>query len=370
MEVDSPPDPQVQAGSAATKQSWRDTTKIHPAANLFPMTGDEEIDALAANIKKMGRLTSQIIYCRDKKGHELLLDGRNRLEAAERAGYKIQGWEESSIDAEKTDPYAFVVSANIMRRHLTAEARRELIEKLLKASPEKSDRQIAEQTRSNRTTVGQVRKGLEATGDVSIVDTRRDTRGRQQPARRPSSLTSTSTPAPDKAAKRIAHAEAKARAIAHSDQLSLVYDLDRAVEHIASIDMTPAEFLKYAEHHQPNQIETAEDLARLERSVEWLTELVAIGRRRLLGVGVTTAETPAKSPAQAIADRQVENVLKLADFGADPVAADPRQLDLLALITPQQGDAKAEPAAQVPTDPVTGLPLFLKRERVTAEAAQ
>jgi hypothetical protein len=187
---------------------------------------------------------------------------------------------------------------------------------------------------------------------------------------KPPPLTSTSAIPPDKAAKRIAHAEAKARAIAYSDRLSIVYDLDRAVEHISSIKMEPAEFVRQTPDYQPNQIETPEDLARLERSVEWLTELVAIGRRRLLGVGVTTAETPAKSPAQAIADRQVENVLKLADFGADPVAADPRQLDLLALITPQQGDAKAEPAAQVPTDPVTGLPLFLKRERVTAEAAQ
>ena len=39
---------------------------------------------------------------------------------------------------------ACVISANIHRRHLTAEQRRELIEKLLKADPGQSDRQIAE----------------------------------------------------------------------------------------------------------------------------------------------------------------------------------------------------------------------------------
>ena len=34
------------------------------------------------------------------------------------------------------DPYAYVMSANLHRRHLTPEQRRELVAKLLKASPE------------------------------------------------------------------------------------------------------------------------------------------------------------------------------------------------------------------------------------------
>src|SRR5262249_25952616 len=82
-------------------------------------------------------------------------------------------------------PYAYVISANIHRRHLTAEQKRDLIAKLIKATPEKSDRQIAEQAKSNRTTVGQIRKTLEKSGDVSIVDTRTDTKGREQPAKKP-----------------------------------------------------------------------------------------------------------------------------------------------------------------------------------------
>jgi ParB-like chromosome segregation protein Spo0J len=179
----------ADAHEVEIKKSWRDTIKIHPAANLFPMMSDEELDALAADIKKMGRLTSQIIYCRDKKGRGLLLDGRNRLEAAERAGYKIQGWEESSIDAEKTDPYAFVVSTNIMRRHLTDEARRELIAKLLEASPGKSDRQIAKIVKRDHKTVAAVRKQAEDVGRVPHVDKRTDTRGRAQPAKKPAKPT-------------------------------------------------------------------------------------------------------------------------------------------------------------------------------------
>ena len=38
----------------------------------------------------------------------------------------------------RTDPYAYVISANIRRRHLTAEQKRELIAKLIKATPEKA----------------------------------------------------------------------------------------------------------------------------------------------------------------------------------------------------------------------------------------
>jgi hypothetical protein len=82
------------------------------------------------------------------------------------------------------DPWTFVVSINIHRRHLPAEKKRELIAKLLKATPEKSDRQIAEQTKSNRTTVGQIRKELEDKGTCQSVDTRTDTKGRKQPARK------------------------------------------------------------------------------------------------------------------------------------------------------------------------------------------
>src|SRR5262249_41046078 len=69
--------------------------------------------------------------------------------------------------------------------HLTAEQRRELIDKLIKATPEKSDRQIAETVKASPTTVGTRRAKMEAKGEVSKLDTRTDAKGVKQPASKP-----------------------------------------------------------------------------------------------------------------------------------------------------------------------------------------
>jgi hypothetical protein len=57
---------------------------------------------------------------------------------------------------------------------------------LLIADPGKSDRLVAKQTGVSNTHVGKLRKELEKSGDVSTVDTRTDTKGRKQPARKAS----------------------------------------------------------------------------------------------------------------------------------------------------------------------------------------
>jgi protein gp37 len=177
-------------------KSWREVLPIHPAAELFPLMSPDELAALGEDIRKHG-LTSSIVLWSDGKSQALLLDGRSRLDAIEREiGPAIVG--APSITAGKdflainkvivldrsVDPYAYVISANIHRRHLTAEQKRELIAKLIKATPEKSDRQIAETVKASPTTVGTVRAEMEAKGDVSKLDTRTDSLGRQQLAHR------------------------------------------------------------------------------------------------------------------------------------------------------------------------------------------
>ena len=55
------------------------------------------------------------------------------------------------------DPYAYVLSVNVRRRHLTAEQKRDLIETLLKRDPSKSNRQIAKLVGASHPKVAKVR---------------------------------------------------------------------------------------------------------------------------------------------------------------------------------------------------------------------
>ena len=56
---------------------------------------------------------------------------------------------------------------NLARCHLSQEQRRELIREQLTETPEKSDRQIAKSIGASNTFVGNMRKEMEASGDVS-----------------------------------------------------------------------------------------------------------------------------------------------------------------------------------------------------------
>src|SRR5215471_8976 len=149
--------------------------KFHPLADLFPLMEGAEFEALVADIKANGLHGDIVLY------DGMILDGRNRYHAclaAAVAPTTVNG------DAWIKDPAAYVISANIQRRHLTAEQKRELVEKLLNAAPEKSDRQIAKIAKVSPTTVGTKRAKMEKAGDVSKLDTRRDTRGRKQPSKK------------------------------------------------------------------------------------------------------------------------------------------------------------------------------------------
>jgi len=137
-----------------------------------------EFDALVADIKANG-LHEPIVVHQGK-----ILDGRNRYRACMAAGIGVNSSIARFEPELEGDPRAYVISKNICRRHLTVEQKRELIAKLIKAQPEKSDRQIAKTVKASPTFVGKVRAEKEAAGDVSTVDTRTDTKGRKQPARK------------------------------------------------------------------------------------------------------------------------------------------------------------------------------------------
>lgn len=93
--------------STSVIEGW--DSAVHPAANLFPMMSDEDIDALAKSIREQG-LRQPIIITEDGE----LLDGRNRVAACSRAGIPPR-----HEVFHGDDPVAFVMALNMDRRHLT-----------------------------------------------------------------------------------------------------------------------------------------------------------------------------------------------------------------------------------------------------------
>jgi hypothetical protein len=157
--------------------SWRSVLPVHPAAELFPPLGDDELHQLGADTRKHG-LREPVVLQRqyrrraddsitNEHDYELaLVDGRGRLDSMEKADFTLlrdgkldktrghgalgleplTGGAYAELDP-RVDPYAFVMSRNIRRWHLTPKQKRNLIAKLLKADPDKSDRQVAENDR-------------------------------------------------------------------------------------------------------------------------------------------------------------------------------------------------------------------------------
>jgi ParB-like chromosome segregation protein Spo0J len=152
------------------------TVAFHPLAKNFPLLNGSEFNELVADVGTNGLHEPIVLY------QGAILDGRNRYRACLKAKVDPRFEEFEGDDAAAL---AFVISKNIHRRHLKAKEKREAIAALLKASPEKSDRQIAGMIKASPTFVGKVRAEKEATGDVSTVDTRIDTKGREQPAKKP-----------------------------------------------------------------------------------------------------------------------------------------------------------------------------------------
>jgi hypothetical protein len=187
--------------------AWRRHLKVHPAADFFPCMKDvdpEAFDALVRDIDTNGLHTPVVLF--EENGKEKLLDGRNRLDALARLGRV--NFDQGRLHIERDiddggcfdpvicrharsdqvstgcDPYAFALSLNVHRRHLTSEQKRDLVAAVLKAKPEISDRTIGKQVKVDGKTVAAVRTDLEERAEIPHVKTRTDTKGRKQPAKR------------------------------------------------------------------------------------------------------------------------------------------------------------------------------------------
>jgi hypothetical protein len=189
---------------------WRAHLKVHPAADLLPMMSEAEIQELAENVRQNGPQQRIVLWRQrgaDGKVIDWLIDGRSRLDALAKLGlvgpkhpkgrhetphhYARRPpltitWPECEEDDQapffpsseegwfqfheglKTDAdvYECVLALNVQRRHLNAEQKRDLIVKLLKLQPERSNRWLAAQLKVDHKTLGVVRRDLEATGEI------------------------------------------------------------------------------------------------------------------------------------------------------------------------------------------------------------
>ena len=136
-----------------------------------------KFDDLVADIQAHGLLEPIVLL----KG--MIIDGRNRYRACIASGAKpaYRTVEFSSEEAAIT----FVISANLHRRHLSGKEKRAIINKLLKANPERSDRQIAADIGADNKTVASVRTEAEATEEIPHTDKRKGRDGRVRPTGKP-----------------------------------------------------------------------------------------------------------------------------------------------------------------------------------------
>jgi hypothetical protein len=220
--------------------SWRDVLPIHPAAELFPPMSPDDLSALGKDIIKNG-LTASIVLWRPAPKRELqLIDGVNRLDAIEKAtgspaevgapsiiaGKDFLACDRVIVLDQSIDPYAYVISANMLRRHLTAEQKRELIAKLLKADPSTSDRQIAEKVKVDHKTVGSVRAEKESTGEIPQLKKTvgKDRKARAKPKRRTVGDVERDVPAKTAAVPKPPTETVVREAVAPDEQLALLWE--------------------------------------------------------------------------------------------------------------------------------------------------
>jgi ParB-like chromosome segregation protein Spo0J len=120
--------------------------KPHPAANLFPMMPADQFAAFKEDIRKNGFQQDIVLY----KGQ--ILDGRNRYKAA----VELDMLDDLPIaemdDDTDIDPYQWVISRNLHRRHLNESQRAKIAAKLAKlkhgdVASQKHDMQICTSTK-------------------------------------------------------------------------------------------------------------------------------------------------------------------------------------------------------------------------------
>jgi hypothetical protein len=90
---------------------------FHPLANIVPLLTGEKFQGLVENVRANGLREEIVVH------DDLILDGRNRYRACIEAGVELRFRTFGDRASDGDDPRAFVISLNIMRRHLSESQR-------------------------------------------------------------------------------------------------------------------------------------------------------------------------------------------------------------------------------------------------------
>lgn len=103
---------------------WPDCINVHPAAELFPLMEEERFAEFVEDIRTHGLLESIVVA-----GDGSVLDGRHRLLACRSTRT------EPRFTTHEGNPWEYVVSVNLHRRHLTDAQRAVVAGKMADRSP-------------------------------------------------------------------------------------------------------------------------------------------------------------------------------------------------------------------------------------------
>ena len=151
-----------------------------PYADLLPPLDDSDLSALRGDIAARQAVIVPIVIDEARN----VIDGANRLRIAASLGIR-EVPVEVRLGLSAAEKEQLAEDLNLHRRHLSREQMRLFVGRRLVRAPQQSDRRIASELGVDHKTVGSLRQEAERRGEIPHVDTRLDTKGRRQPARRP-----------------------------------------------------------------------------------------------------------------------------------------------------------------------------------------
>jgi ParB-like chromosome segregation protein Spo0J len=142
----------------------------------------EDGERLFSAIKEEGRVYQPVLV----DPADNVIEGAHRLVYAKKAGLPLSAVPITVVDDVNTKEAGRRLTRmlNLARRHLNAQQRREAARAALAESPDKSDRQIAEEVGVSPSTVAARREEMEQEGAIAEPEKVSDKRGRKQKKRK------------------------------------------------------------------------------------------------------------------------------------------------------------------------------------------